>query len=94
MAAGGTGFRLRAECRYRLGNLREQQQDHRGALQQFEALATESGSEHYLASAAHFAAGEAWRELGDDEKAAQQFAAAAESATACRVTEVRRGMIQ
>lgn len=83
---GGDGFPLRAECRYRLGNLLEQQRDHRGALQQFEALAREVAPGHYLVAAAHYAAGEAHRELGADERAAAAFAAAAEAATGERAT--------
>ncbi|MFY9346019.1 MAG: tetratricopeptide repeat protein, partial [Planctomycetota bacterium] len=81
LAAGGKDFKLRPECRYRLGNLLEQGKEHGPALEQFEALASEIPADHYLRAAALYAAGEACRELQDDEKAGVAFAAAAEAAT-------------
>jgi tetratricopeptide (TPR) repeat protein len=81
LKAGGDGFRLRAECRYRLGGLLEAAGDHRGACQQFAALAGEVGRDHYLLAAARYAEGEAWRELGDDARAMAAFEAAIESAS-------------
>lgn len=81
LAAGGKGFKLRPECRYRLGNLLEAKQDHQGARAQFQALAAEVPADHYLLAAARYAEGEACREMGDDAKAAVAFAAAAAAAT-------------
>jgi tetratricopeptide (TPR) repeat protein len=78
---GGRDFALRAEARYRLGNLLEQKREHEAALQQFEALVAEVAAEHYLVPAAHYAAGEARRELGDDGAAAEAFTQAAKGAT-------------
>lgn len=86
LAAGGAGFKLKAEARYRLGGLLEAAGDHRGACEQFGALASEVGADHYLLAAARYAEGEAWRDLGDDEKAAAAFAAAATAATGDRAT--------
>lgn len=84
--AGGAQWKLRAECRYRLGGLLEAAADHRGASEQFGALANEVAADHYLLAAARYAEGEAWRELGDDEKAAAAFTAAAAAATGERAT--------
>ncbi len=78
---GGEGFKLRPECRYRLGNLFEQQGKHADACQQFAAMASEVAADHYLLAAARYGEGEAWREQKDDAKAALAFAAAAEAAT-------------
>lgn len=86
LQSGGAAFKLRPECLYRLGNLLEAKKDHAQALEQFQALAREVGDDHYLAAAARFAEGEAHRELGDDEKAAAAFAAAAEAATGERAS--------
>lgn len=86
LAAGGDGFRLRAECRYRLGGLLEAAGDHRGACEQFGALGKEVPADHYLLAPARYAEGEAWRELGDDEKAAAAFAAAVAAATGEQAT--------
>jgi tetratricopeptide (TPR) repeat protein len=79
-ARGGAEFRLRAECRYRLGNLLESQGKHRPAVEQFTALSQEVAADHYLQAPARFAAGEGFRELGDDEQAVRAFAGAVEVA--------------
>jgi TolA-binding protein len=50
-------------------------------VQQFEALVAKVPAGHYLVAAAHYGAGEALREMKDDERAAMAFAAAAEAAT-------------
>ncbi len=81
LQVGGNEFRLRPECRYRLGNLLEGQGKHREAVAQFAALATEVTKDHYLLAPARFAEGEGRRELGDDGAAAVAFAAAVEAAT-------------
>lgn len=86
LAGGGSAFTLRAECRYRLGGLLEAAGDHRGACEQFGALSREVAQDHYLIAAARYAEGEAWRELGDDERAATAFAAAAQAATGERAS--------
>ncbi len=86
LTAGGANFRLRAECRYRLGGLLEAAGDHRGACEQFASLAKEVPADHYLLAAAKYAEGEAWRELGDDDKGAAAFAAAAAAATGERAS--------
>lgn len=86
LAAGGNGFKLRPEARYRLGNLLEGKADHKAALAQFDALAAEVPADHYLVAAARYAAGEAQRELGQDAAAAVAFAAAAEAATGERAS--------
>ncbi|MCA8953782.1 MAG: tetratricopeptide repeat protein, partial [Planctomycetes bacterium] len=78
---GGADFRLRPECRYRLGNLLEGKAEHAAAAEQFGKLGAEVDGEHYLRAAAAFAEGECRRELGDDGAAARCFAASAESAT-------------
>lgn len=78
---GGENFRLKPECRYRLGNLLQEAEEHAAAATQFEALGKEVKNDHYLRAPAWFAAGECRRELGDDGKAAVAFAASVESAT-------------
>lgn len=80
LQAAGVEFRLRPECRYRLGNLLEGKGQHREAVAQFGALGKEVGKDHYLLAPARFAEGEGWRELGDDAQAASGFAAAVEAA--------------
>jgi TolA-binding protein len=77
---GGIGFRLRPECRYRLGNLLEARGEHKQAAAQFSSLASEIPANHYLMAAARFAEGEARRELGDDKAAAAAFQAAVDAA--------------
>ena len=77
---GGDGFRLRPECRYRLGNLLEERGEHKQAAEQFSALGAEIPANHYLKAAARFAEGEARRELGDDKAAAAAFQAAVDAA--------------
>ncbi len=83
---GGAAFPLRAECQYRLGNLLETAGDHRQACVQFTALAKEVPADHYLLAASQFAAGEAWRELGDDARAAEAFTQAIAAAVGERAT--------
>ena len=77
---GGDGFRLRPECRYRLGNLLQERGEHKQAAEQFSNLASEVPAKHYLMAAARFAEGEARRELGDDKAAAAAFQAAVDAA--------------
>jgi TolA-binding protein len=86
LQTGGASFALQPECRYRLGNLLEGKKDHRAALAQFQALAAAVPADHYLLAAARYAEGEAWRELGDDAKAAAAFTAAASASTGERAT--------
>lgn len=81
LASGGDGFKLRPECRYRLGNLLQAAANHQGAAEQFDALGGELPADHYLRAAAAFAAGECHRELGDDAAAADGFATAAKAAS-------------
>ncbi|HEX5051434.1 MAG TPA: tetratricopeptide repeat protein [Planctomycetota bacterium] len=83
---GGDGFRWQPECRYRLGNLLEAAGKHRAAGEQFEALAAAVPADHYLLAAARYAEGEAWRELGDDQRAAAAFTAAAAAAVGERAS--------
>ncbi|MCK5945529.1 MAG: tetratricopeptide repeat protein, partial [Planctomycetes bacterium] len=78
---GGADFALRPEARYRLGGLLQEKGDQKGALAQFAALADEVADDHYLAAAAHYAKGEALRELGRDEPACDAFGKAATLAT-------------
>ncbi|MCA8974303.1 MAG: tetratricopeptide repeat protein, partial [Planctomycetes bacterium] len=80
LTAGGSSFALRPECRYRLGNLLQAQQQHGKAREQFSALLGEVADEHYLRAPAAFAVGECQRELGDDAAAAAAFADAARAA--------------
>ena len=84
LQAGGGEFVLRPEAQYRLGNLLAAGREHRAALAQFTALTDEVEPKHYLVAAAHYGAGEAQRELGDDAAAAVRFLAAAESAVGDR----------
>lgn len=78
---GGREFRLRPECRYRLGNLLQAAEQTRPAAEQFGALGKEVAEGHYLLAAAAFAEGECWRDLKDDKAAARGFAIAARAAT-------------
>lgn len=78
---GGTAFRLRAEARYRLGNLFAADGKHREAAEQYDGLLGEVPADHYLRAPAAYAAGEAWRDLGDDARAASAFAMALAAAT-------------
>ncbi|MEE9127415.1 MAG: tetratricopeptide repeat protein, partial [Planctomycetota bacterium] len=80
------GFALHAECRYRLGhtlkkkNSNKKNNDHQdlqAAAEQFRRLVREQGREHYLASAALYAEGEALRDLGREKPALERFQAAA-----------------
>lgn len=82
----GGEFRLRPECRYRLGNLLESQGKHQPAVEQFTALGQEVAADHYLQAAARFAAGEGLRELGQLEQAVRAFAGAVEVATGEQAT--------
>ena len=84
LQCGGASFALRAECRYRLGNLFEAAGEHRRACEQFAALAAEVPADHYLLAAARYAEGEAAREQGDDARAEVAFKAAVAAATGDR----------
>lgn len=78
---GGEGFRLRPECRYRLGHLLAAAGKVAEAAAMFDALGREVGKDHYLRAPAAFAAGEAHRDRKDDRAAAAAFRAAAAAAT-------------
>lgn len=79
---GGARFRLRPECRYRLGNLLQADGQHEAAAEQFGRLGQEVDDGHYLLAAAAFAEGECHRERGDDQAAAAAFARSAKAAAA------------
>jgi len=71
--AGGGGFALRAEARYRMGTLQHAGRDHKAAEQQFSALIAEEAEGHYLQAGARYARGECLRDQGDDRGALQSF---------------------
>lgn len=72
---------LRPECLYRLGGALQRLRRHADARRRYEELIEAVDDEHYLVAAAHFGAGEAARDAGDDAGAAPHFLLAAAKTT-------------
>jgi TolA-binding protein len=73
-------FALRPECLYRLAGAEAAEGRRAEAVSRYQELLDAVGDEHYLAAAAHFGAGEALRDGGDEAGAAAHFLAAARRA--------------
>jgi TolA-binding protein len=83
---GGSSFRLRPECRYRLGQALKDEGQLEPAAQQFEAMGKELPADHYLLASAHYAAGECRRDGKDDARAVAEFTAAVAAATGAQAS--------
>jgi TolA-binding protein len=68
-ALRGRAFKLKAECRYRLGHTLKQLEKHAEAAEQFRQLVDEAGDGHYLAAPSLFAGGESLRQTKNDKGA-------------------------
>ncbi|MCC6784629.1 MAG: tetratricopeptide repeat protein [Planctomycetes bacterium] len=81
-AARDQQLALRPECLYRLGLALQTLARHADAAKRFEELLAAIPSDHYLAEAAAYAAGECRRDAGDDARAIPHFERASRSADA------------
>lgn len=65
----GRAFKLKVECRYRLGHTLQKSDKHADAADQFRRLVGEAGDKHYLAAPSLFAGGESLRQIKNDTAA-------------------------
>lgn len=67
------GLPMVEECRYRLGTALMAAKDPAGAAAVFEDYLGAAPRDHYLRDTVEYAAGEAWRDAGDDSRALPHF---------------------